>query len=203
MLRLLAALFAALRSLRLAIPFIPCATHSCRTIRCLHAVPERSALPARVLMSVPENDPKGWEQQDLPGSWVTHSCICPVLRPRRDRFCQATTASRFCPHLCDSKGSHNEGTFEAPSHGFCNRCLRFAAWVTPGPRKTRFWLLARLYQTGLATRRVTPKGFRSIYISSSSPRLILARRKTTPYLYDIALFVCLLIEYMSYIMSVL
>jgi len=180
MLRLLAALFAALRSLRLAIPFTPCATHSCRTIRCLYAVPERSELSARVLMPIPENAPKGWEQQDLPGSWVTHICICPVLRPRRDRSCQAITASRFCPHFCDSKGSHNEGTFEALSHGFCNRCLRFAAWVTPGPRKTRFWLLARLCQTGLATRKVTPKGFRSVYISSSSPRLILARRKGTP-----------------------
>ena len=180
MLRLLAALFAALRSLRLAIPFTPCATHSCRTIRCLYTVPERSELSARVLMSIPENAPKGWKQQDLPGSWVTHICICPVLRPRRDRSCQAITASRFCPHLCDSKGSHNEGTFEALSHGFCNRCLRFAAWVTPGPRKTRFWLLARLCQTGLATRRVTLKGFRSVYISSSSSRLILARRKGTP-----------------------
>jgi hypothetical protein len=32
----------------------------------------------------------------------------------------------------------------------------------------------------LFTRRVTTKGFRSTYISSSSPRLILARRKPTP-----------------------
>jgi hypothetical protein len=32
----------------------------------------------------------------------------------------------------------------------------------------------------LFTRRVTPKGFRSIYISSSSPRLVLARRKDSP-----------------------
>jgi hypothetical protein len=180
MLRLLAALFAALRSLRLAIPFISCALPSCCTIQCLHAVPERSELSARVLMSIPENAPKEWKQQDLPGSWVTHICICPVLRPRRDRSCQAITACRFYPHLCDSKGSHNECTFEALSHGFCNRCLRFAAWVAPGPRKTHFWLLARLCQTGLSTRRVTPKGFRSTYISSSSPRLILARRKPAP-----------------------
>jgi len=180
MLRLLAALFAALRSLRLAIPFISCALHSYRTLWCLYAVPERSELPARVIIPIPENAPKEWKQQDLPGSWVTHICICPVLRPRRDRSCQAITACRFCPHLSDSKGSHDECTFEAPSHGFCNRYLRFAAWVTPGPRKTRFWLLARLCQTGLSTRRVTPKGFRCTYISSSSPRLILARRHPTP-----------------------
>ena len=172
MLRLLAALFAALRSLRLAIPFIPCATHSCRTIRRLYAVPERSELLARVLMPIPENAPKEWKQQDLPGSWVTHLCICPVLRPRRDRSCQAITACRFYPHLCDSKGSHNECTFEALSHGFCNRCLRFAAWVAPGPRKTRFWLLAKLYQAGFVTRRVTTKGFRYSHFilpSQSSP----------------------------------
>jgi len=103
MLRLLAALFAALRSLRLAIPFTPCATHSCRTIRCLYTVPERSELSARVLMSIPENAPKGWKQQDLPGSWVTHICICPVLRPRRDRSCQAITASRFCPTFATAR----------------------------------------------------------------------------------------------------
>jgi len=37
------------------------------------------------------------------------------------------------------------------------------------PRKTRFRLLARLYRTGLATRKVLVKGFTS---RSSSPELL-------------------------------
>ena len=28
--------------------------------------------------------------------------------------------------------------FGAQSHGLCTRCLRFAGWITPPPRKTRF-----------------------------------------------------------------
>jgi len=43
-------------------------------------------------------------------------------------------------------------TFEAQSHGVRTRCLRFAARVAPGPRKTRYRLVASLYRTGLATR---------------------------------------------------
>jgi hypothetical protein len=35
--------------------------------------------------------------------------------------------------------------------------LRFAAWLAPPPRKTRFRLLARLRRTGLITRRVSMK----------------------------------------------
>ena len=58
---------------------------------------------------------------------------------------------------------HHEGsrirTFEAQSHGFGTGCLRFAGRVTPTPRKTRFRLLARLFRTGLVTRRVPSKGF--------------------------------------------
>ena len=39
-------------------------------------------------------------------------------------------------------------------------------------RKTRFWLLAKLYQAGLVTRRVPTKGFQDAsYISSSFPKL--------------------------------
>jgi len=180
MLRLLAALLAALRFLRLAIPFTPCATHLCRTRWCLLIAPERPELYARVLMPIPENGSKGWEQQDLPGSWVTLLCICPALRPRRDRPCQAITTWQCCPNLCDGKGSRNECNFGAQSHGFCNRCLRFAGWVTPAPRKTRFWPPAMLYQVGLATHRVTQKGFKKFYISSSFSRLILALHKNTP-----------------------
>ncbi len=49
------------------------------------------------------------------------------------------------------------------------RCLRFAAGVSPGPRKTRFRLLAGLYRAGLATRRVPTKGFRVAIVTSHPP----------------------------------
>ena len=67
---------------------------------------------------------------------------------------------------------HDEGsricTFEAQSHGFGTDCLRFAGRVAPTLRKTRFRLLARLFQTGLITRRVPAKGF-EVYPTSQPP----------------------------------
>ena len=59
-------------------------------------------------------------------------------------------------------------TFEAQSHGFGTGCLRFAGRVAPTPRKTRFRLLARLFRTGLITRRVPSKGF-TVYPTSNPP----------------------------------
>jgi hypothetical protein len=53
------------------------------------------------------------------------------------------------------------------------RCLRFAARVSPGPRKTRFRLLAGLYRAGLVTRRVPTKGFRGVITTSHPPFLSL------------------------------
>jgi hypothetical protein len=50
--------------------------------------------------------------------------------------------------------------FEAQSHGFGTGYLRFAGRVAPTPRKTRFRLLAKLFRTGLVTRRVPSKGFK-------------------------------------------
>ena len=61
------------------------------------------------------------------------------------------------PRLTKTKALH-EGNFGAQSHGISTRCLRFAV-RSPAPRKTRFWLPARLYQTGLITRRIPTKGF--------------------------------------------
>ena len=58
------------------------------------------------------------------------------------------TARRRLPHC---------GNFGAQSHGLGTSCLRFARWVTHIGRKTRFWLLAKLYQAGLFTRRVPRK----------------------------------------------
>ena len=68
------------------------------------------------------------------------------------------------------RSDHDEGSsrvlsFGAQSHGLGTRGLRFAAWVAPPRRKTRFRLLAKLYRTGLPTRRVPSKGF----ITTSNP----------------------------------
>ena len=47
--------------------------------------------------------------------------------------------------------------FGAPSRGLRTPCERFAPWVTPGPRITRFRLVADLGQMGLDTHRVSNK----------------------------------------------
>jgi hypothetical protein len=36
----------------------------------------------------------------------------------------------YCPHISHCEGFHRTPSFEARSHGFCNRCLRFTAAVT-------------------------------------------------------------------------
>ncbi len=51
--------------------------------------------------------------------------------------------------------------FGAQSHGPLTRCLRFAGWVTPPPRKTRFRMAGRPFRAGLTTRWVPMKGFKS------------------------------------------
>jgi hypothetical protein len=95
-------------------------------------------------------------------------CLCPALRPRQDRPRQANTTRRLGPRSNQDEGSH-KAIFGAQSHGFGTRCLRFAGRIAPPPRKTRFRLPARLYRTGLATRRVPLKGFKGDQLRSSHP----------------------------------
>jgi hypothetical protein len=75
-----------------------------------------------------------------------------------------TNASGHAMHRRGPRYVHGEGSriaaFEAQSHGFGTGCLRFAGRVAPTPRKTRFRLLAKLFRTGLITRRVPSKGFK-------------------------------------------
>ena len=47
--------------------------------------------------------------------------------------------------------------FGAQSRGLRAPCERFAPWVTPGPRITRFRLAADLGRMGLVTHRVSNK----------------------------------------------
>ena len=51
------------------------------------------------------------------------------------------------PRSLQDEGS-GIGYFEAQSHGLGTRGLRFAGWIAPPPRKTRFWSPAKLCQTG-------------------------------------------------------
>jgi len=95
----------------------------------------------------------------------------PVGPPR-----QATSALRCGLPPLLRRRLPRHASFGALSHGLVTRCLRFAAWVTPGQRKTRFQLLAKLCRAGLATRWVPIRGFRDAYISSSLSRLPLAHK---------------------------
>src|SRR3954454_7654062 len=82
----------------------------------------------------------------------------------------------MAPAPTTTKARCENSNFGAQSHGIDTRCLRFARWVARTGRKTRFWLLAKLYQTGLVTRRVSTKGFQvASCISSSFPKLLLAQ----------------------------
>jgi hypothetical protein len=72
--------------------------------------------------------------------------------------------------LFNSVGSRENSNFGAQSHGPPTRCLRFAGWVAPPPRKTRFRMAGQPFRAGLATRRALTKGFRSpILLSQASP----------------------------------
>src|SRR3990167_7271609 len=67
----------------------------------------------------------------------------------------------------NDEGSHI-GTFEAQSPGLEAGCLRFAGWVAPPLRKTRFQVVVALSWAGLVTRRVSSKGF-EVFPTSQPP----------------------------------
>jgi hypothetical protein len=64
------------------------------------------------------------------------------------------TAPPWPPHAARRRLA-TRGNFGAQSHGLGTRCLRFARRIARGGRKTRFWLLTKLYQAGFG-----PAGFR-------------------------------------------
>ena len=100
-----------------------------------------------------------WRRQDLLRSWGTPSVLLPCSPTPAGPTHQAITMRRRGPRCVHDEGSRVR-TFEAQSHGFGTGCLRFAVQVTHTPRKTRFRLLAKLFRTGLITRRVPSKGFK-------------------------------------------
>ena len=100
-----------------------------------------------------------WKRQDLLRSWGTPIVLLPCSPTPAGPTHHALAMRRRGPRCVHDEGSRIS-TFEAQSHGFGTGCLRFAVRVTPTPRKTRFRLLARLFRTGLVTRRVPTKGFK-------------------------------------------
>ncbi len=85
-------------------------------------------------------------------------CALALLSDPGRTHASGHTMRRRGPRYVHDEGSRIR-TFEAQSHGFGTGCLPFADRVAPTPRKTRFRLLARLFRTGLVTRRVPTKGF--------------------------------------------
>ena len=82
------------------------------------------------------------------------SCRTPVharpgQRPRRSRRAKPIRHGRCCRRLAPRQRPPRSAHFEARSHGPRARYLRFTSKGCPSTRKTRFWLLARLCQTGL------------------------------------------------------
>jgi hypothetical protein len=92
-----------------------------------------------------------WRRQDLPSSCGTPITCLHVLfdSGRTDSRLANNAAAGMAPAKGTTRASANR-TFEAQSHGFQARCLRFAVRVTPTPRQTRFRLMARLYRVGFS-----------------------------------------------------
>jgi hypothetical protein len=99
---------------------------------------------------------------------------CPALRPRWASVPSHSALRYRLPRsrrrrLPSSAWVSHDWHFGAPSHGLHARCLRFAARVTPAPRKTRSRLVASLGRTGLVPARFPSKGFRILFLLLHSP----------------------------------
>ena len=98
-------------------------------------------------LAIPQATLLGWKRPGLSSSWGTPvgvPCSQTPAGPSR----QATTARRCGLPLFVQRRLPRFASFEAQSHGPHTRCLRFAGWTTPPPRKTRFRLSATLCRTG-------------------------------------------------------
>jgi hypothetical protein len=74
---------------------------------------------------------RGRSQSDLSSSQGTRSCLCPALRPRSDLRAKPVAALRCCPRGFDDEGSNVDLYFEAQSHGFSTRSIRFVPTSLP------------------------------------------------------------------------
>jgi len=103
---------------------------------------------------------------------------CPALRPRRNLRARPSRPSGAAFRNTEIVGFRNQLTFEAQSRGLSTRCLRFAGWITPPPRKTRFWLLASFARWDWLPTGSHYKVSGELCHPSSSPRLGLAHLRT-------------------------
>jgi hypothetical protein len=102
-------------------------------------------------------------------------CLGPALGPRLDLRTRPCSASAR-PPLPERRRLSELDTFRGSMTRLWHSLSTLRSLGHPTPRKTRFRLLAKLYRTGLVTRRVPVKGFRhASYITSSFPKLCLAQ----------------------------
>ena len=123
------------------------------------------------IIRAPLPDPSTWRRSGSPrflgNPPVPLPCSPTPAGPTR----QAIRRHRRGPRSDNDEGSRDIKAFEAQSHGFSTRCLRFVRRVAAFHARlaSRCW---PLYGTGLVTRRIPTRGFRIVsYISSSSPKL--------------------------------
>ena len=96
------------------------------------------------------------------------------------RFSRCLAARPCCPRsLNDEDTERKEDDFGAQSHGFSDRCLRFAARVAPAPRKTRSRLVANPLPAGLLPARAPVRSFSRRLHDFLSSRLCLAQSRLT------------------------
>src|SRR4051812_38001811 len=90
-----------------------------------------------------------WRGQGLPGSWGSPLDAFHALRPRWDLGARPLPRLGAAFRWFNGVGSHHRSIsgLHRMAHG--PRCLRFAGWVTPYPRKTRFRLAASFAGQGL------------------------------------------------------
>jgi hypothetical protein len=163
---------AALRCLRWAVPFVAC---------CFTPLGGACATQGWGFLLFAPMAPVGFSNGNDRTSQVPGepTCTCPALRPRWDRRVRPLRRFDAAFRLLYSVGSHKNGFYGAPSHGPNFRCLRFAGWITPPPRKTRFRLSATLCRTGLVTRRV-PMKVSAIHASHPPSPSFPGAHKTNP-----------------------
>src|SRR5215472_16881651 len=158
-LRLPAAPPAALRCLRLAVPRRPL----------VRFAPRRTSAPPGPGVGNPVA-PAGIIAEETTGSpRFPGNPDCPFAmfnRRRQDCCHQTATVQQRGPWYVKSRGSY-ERSFDSQSHGVRTRCLRFAGWVTPPRRKSRFQPLVRRYWTGFHPQGPYERFRGASYIPSS------------------------------------
>jgi hypothetical protein len=100
------------------------------------------------------------EDQGLPGSWATLVQLCPGLRPRRDRHARPLRRVSAAPRLNESEGYPRLREISG-LHVRASLLAVYASWCGSPHRCTQDSLPAagQLCRVGLATHRVTTKGF--------------------------------------------